>query len=177
MEAGRAITKQDTLYLTLSNVLLKCASSKVSSCRFSCPGPGFWRDPGSCTAFYRCVTPYIVYRYLCPPGTRYDARVHNCNHNFLAPPCSLEDLDQDGGSGPPLSFELPSEFSPGPSEDDGDAEEDKNYVVAADSIYPCPRPGYYSEEASCDNFYVCREIRPGVLTAQRIFRYHGILYI
>ena len=28
-------------------------------------------------------------RYLCPPGTRYDPRVHNCNHDFLAPPCHL----------------------------------------------------------------------------------------
>ena len=138
-------------------------------CRFSCPGPGFWRDPTSCTAFYRCVSPYLVYRYLCPPGTRYDARVHNCNHNFLAPPCNLEDVEDDG-SGPQMSFDRPSELSPSPFEDNVGDEEDKNYVVAADSIYPCPRPGYYSEEASCDNFYVCREVRPGVLSAQRIFR-------
>ena len=118
------------------------------------------------------MTPYIVYRYLCPPGTRYDARVHNCNHNFLAPPCSLEDLQEDveDGSGPQLAFERPSEFSPSPAEDEGGAEGNGNYVVAADSIYPCPRPGYYSEETSCDNFYVCREVRPGVLEAQRIFR-------
>ena len=123
------------------------------------------------------MTPYIVYRYLCPPGTRYDARVHNCNHNFLAPPCSLEDLQEDveDGSGPQLAFERPSEFSPGPAEDEGGAEGDGNYVVAADSIYPCPRPGYYSEETSCDNFYVCREVRPGVLSAQRIFRSERLL--
>ena len=104
---------------------------------------------------------------------RYDSRVHNCNHNFLAPPCSLKDVED--GSGPQLSFEIPSEFSPSPAEGEDGSEEQKNYVVAADSIYPCSRPGYYSEEASCNNFYVCREIRPGVLTAQRIFRYERLV--
>ena len=138
--------------------------------RFSCPGPGFWRDPSSCTAFYRCVTPYIVYRYLCPPGTRYDARVHNCNHNFLAPPCNLQAGDQSPASGPNLSFDLPAELLPTSPDDEESSEDEKNYLVAADSIYPCSEPGYFSEEASCNNFYVCKEVRPGVLSAQRIFR-------
>ena len=154
------------LFNNTSYIVCNCSSPSV---RFSCPGPGFWRDPTSCTAFYRCLTPYVVYRYLCPPGTRYDPRVHNCNHNFLAPPCNLADLEEDG-DGPQLSFEIPSELAPNPAEEDGGAEDGQNYVVAADSIYPCPQPGYYSEETSCDNFYVCREVRPGVLSAQRIFR-------
>merc|ERR1711953_1513912 len=76
----------------------------------------------------------------------------------------------EDGDGPQLSFEIPSELAPNPAEEDGEAEDGQNYVVAADSIYPCPQPGYYSEETSCDNFYVCREVRPGVLSAQRIFR-------
>lgn len=40
------------------------------SAQFSCPGPGFWPDPGSCTAFYQCQPPNRVYKYICPPGTR-----------------------------------------------------------------------------------------------------------
>ena len=141
----------------------------ITSCRFSCPGPGFWRDPASCTAFYRCVTPYIVYRYLCPPGTRYDARVHNCNHNFLAPPCSLQSQAEDL-SIPQLSFDLPPELSPTAPADEEAPEDDTEYVLDVNSIYPCTQPGYYSEEASCNNFYVCKEVRPGVLSAERIFR-------
>merc|ERR1711953_513748 len=167
--AERVMGTVSKVYHYLLLLLLLLLPLLTSSYRFSCPGPGFWRDPTSCTAFYRCVSPYLVYRYLCPPGTRYDARVHNCNHNFLAPPCNLEDIEDDG-SGPQISFDRPSELSPSPFEDNVGYEGDKNYVVAADSIYPCPRPGYYSEEASCDNFYVCWEVRPGVLSAQRIFR-------
>ena len=139
------------------------------SLRFSCPGPGFWADPSSCTSFYRCVTPFIVYKYVCPPGTRYDARVHNCNHNFLAPPCSLQSQGEDL-SIPQLSFDLPPELSPTTPADEETPEDDTEYVLDVNSIYPCTQPGYYSEEASCNNFYVCKEVRPGVLSAERIFR-------
>ena len=95
----------------------------------------------------------IVWRYLCPSGTRYDPRVHNCNHNFLAPPCSLSPKD------------------PVNSPDDNEVPENNSeYVVSATSIYPCSKPGYFTEESSCNNFYVCKEVRPGVLESLRIFR-------
>jgi len=44
------------------------------------------------------------------------------------------------------------------------------YTVSPTSIYPCSKPGYYEEVTSCTEFYVCREIGPGVLSADRIFR-------
>ena len=140
----------------------------TSSLRFSCPGPGFWPDPTTCTAFYRCLTPAVVYRYLCPPGTRYDPRVHNCNHNFLAPPCNLLSQAEDE-SLPQLSFDLPPELDPSTTPE-VETQEESQYELDPGSIYPCSQPGYFTEQSSCSNFYVCREVRPGVLTAERIFR-------
>jgi len=47
---------------------------------------------------------------------------------------------------------------------------DPPYSVSSNSIYPCSQPGYYEEMSSCREFYVCREVGPGVLSADRIFR-------
>lgn len=47
---------------------------------------------------------------------------------------------------------------------------DPPYSVSPTSIYPCTQPGYYEEVTSCKQFYVCREVGPGVLSADRIFR-------
>jgi len=44
------------------------------------------------------------------------------------------------------------------------------YNVSPTSLYPCVQPGYYSEESSCSEFYVCKEVAPGVLSAEKIFR-------
>jgi len=44
------------------------------------------------------------------------------------------------------------------------------YTVSPTSLYPCVQPGYYSEESSCSEFYVCKEVAPGVLSAEKIFR-------
>merc|ERR1711953_300209 len=43
------------------------------------------------------------------------------------------------------------------------------FMVSVSSLYPCSQPGYYSEETSCSQFYVCKEVAPGVLSADRIF--------
>ena len=100
-------------------------------------------------------------------GTRYDARVHNCNHNFLAPPCQLPELDQQSQD---ISFNLPPTLTPGQEQDKLELEIESLYVVSPTSLYACPKPGYFSEETSCNNFYVCKETTPGVLTAERVFR-------
>jgi len=42
-------------------------------------------------------------------------------------------------------------------------------MVSVSSLYPCSQPGYYSEETSCSQFYVCKEVAPGLLSADRIF--------
>jgi len=138
--------------------------------RFMCPGPGFWADPTSCTAFYQCIPPLTVYRYLCPPGTRYDPRVHNCNHDFLAPPCHLS-LDSGSSETSESTFDLAPELKPEQTTESSETEESSGqYLVSPTSLYPCSTPGYFSEETSCNNFYVCKEITPGVLSAERVFR-------
>ena len=151
---------------SLSLIITILSSLSVVSARFQCPGPGVWADPRSCTSFYQCLSPGTVYKYLCPPGTRYDPRVHNCNHNFLAPPCNkpAEDNTDDDSD----SFVLPPSFTP---EDSDELNEKPQYTVAAGSLYPCSKPGYFSEETSCNNFYVCKEVTPGILNAERVFRF------
>ena len=218
---------------------------RPAAARFSCPGPGYYRDPSSCTAFYRCLdwnSP--AHRYICPPATRYDPAVRNCNHNFLAPPCSilpaqsgLQDLLPDisfqqdlfpGGLEHDIIPGLEQDLLPGLEQDilpeqdslpggglqedilpsleqdvlpgggfeedillgielqqDGGLEEDllfrpelevedlqveKLWVVAAGSLFPCKQPGYYQDPASCSQFFACREVVPGVLSADRTFR-------
>ncbi|XP_023325421.1 uncharacterized protein LOC111699088 [Eurytemora carolleeae] len=44
------------------------------------------------------------------------------------------------------------------------------FTVSSDSIYPCTEPGYFSEPSDCREFYTCKEITPGVLSAERLFR-------
>ena len=44
------------------------------------------------------------------------------------------------------------------------------WSVSVSSLYPCSQPGYYREDSSCDQFFVCKEVAPGVLSADRIFR-------
>jgi len=46
---------------------------------------------------------------------------------------------------------------------------ERNYSVSPTSLYRCQQPEYYEEETTCDQFYTCREIAPGVLSADRIF--------
>merc|ERR1711910_289445 len=43
------------------------------------------------------------------------------------------------------------------------------WSVSVSSLYPCSQPGYYSEESSCSQFFVCKEVAPGMLSADRIF--------
>jgi len=162
----RPITKYSIISLLTSMITFTSGLT-----RFMCPGPGFWSDPTSCTAFYQCIPPLTVYRYLCPPGTRYDPRVHNCNHDFLAPPCHLssDPGDETSESG----FDLAPELKPEQTSETNDNDETSvsgQYLVSPTSLYPCSTPGYFSEETSCDNFYVCKEITPGVLSAERVFR-------
>ena len=65
-------------------------------------------------------------------------------------------------------FELPPSLDT--EAGDPEAEPEVQYLVSPGSLYPCTRPGYFSEQTSCDNFFVCREVTPGVLTAERVFR-------
>ena len=112
----------------------------------------------------------LQFPHFNTPGTRYDARVHNCNHNFLAPPCKLPDNNQQSQD---ILFNLPPTLTPvaGQEGDKLELETESLYVVSPTSLYACPKPGYFSEETSCNNFYVCKEVTPGVLTAERVFRY------
>ena len=62
----------------------------------------------------------------------------------------------------PVTRPEPVTSTPAPSQPE--------FLVSAQSLYPCSQPGYYSEETSCSQFYVCKEVAPGVLSADRIFR-------
>ena len=55
------------IYLSLP-VLLATVPGTSGGPEFQCPGPGFYPDPYSCTAFYRCINRFMNYRYLCPAG-------------------------------------------------------------------------------------------------------------
>merc|ERR1712156_934962 len=44
------------------------------------------------------------------------------------------------------------------------------YLVAAGSAYPCSSPGYFALSGSCREFWVCKEVGPGLLSAERPFR-------
>jgi hypothetical protein len=224
------ITKKSHTVITLHSMVM--ASMRVSlqlvvlsilhvaSTRFSCPGLGFYRDPESCTAFYRCITMDMSYHYICPLGTRYDPAVKNCNHNHLAPPCPVAEdqqqhIEYDYDADYDSAYDhLPSYVPPGPQDIiDGDSQEDKlpgnvnngattrpeqttehaqitesqpsskpnppqsdedkssvTFLVSPTSLFPCQEPGYYSEQSSCTEFYVCREVAPGVLSAEALFR-------
>lgn len=276
-----------TKFLPVTIITLYLNIPSTSSSGFSCPGVGFYPDPASCEAFYRCLDQNTAYRYICPPGTRFDLTLRNCNHAHLAPPCPLDDpkppklttqppttttkpptttstttkvpnqLSEQSGvdCGPFLGCDSHGdsgdsddlygegedgddstvlEFGPGsgPGEeyDYEDYEDEDNtfvefpgnsngtiagnpdenqdriplfppplstpvtsvevtestpvpplvvtdpptpdqlYSVAPNSLYPCTQPGYYSEETSCKQFFVCREVAPGVLSAEKIFR-------
>ena len=65
-------------------------------------------------------------------------------------------------------FELPASLDPEASQET--EVEDVQYLLSPGSLYPCSKPGYFSEQTSCSNFFVCREVTPGVLTAERVFR-------
>jgi len=190
--------------------------------RFTCPDQGFYRDPDSCTAFYRCITKDMSYHYICPLGTRYDPTVENCNHNHLAPPCP--GAEEDYSLSYDYSYDVDNDLYPEDDKDDqddlssylppgppdntvDDSEDDKlpgninngatnspelttdhaqitedqpssqpqdkpgvTFLVSPTSLYPCQEPGYFSEQSSCTEFYVCREIAPGVLAAEALFR-------
>jgi len=45
-----------------------------------------------------------------------------------------------------------------------------HYSVSPSSSYPCPLPGYFPVPGSCSEFWVCREVRPGLLAAAAPFR-------
>jgi len=47
---------------------------------------------------------------------------------------------------------------------------DPQYTVSPSSAYACPQPGYYPVTGSCSQFWVCREVLPGTLSAVRPFR-------
>ena len=70
---------------------------------------------------------------------------------------------------------LPSDFAPvtrpeSVTSTPAPAPSEPEFMVSVSSLYPCSQPGYYSEETSCSQFYVCKEVAPGVLSAERIFR-------
>jgi len=209
-------------------------AASCSGLRFKCPRPGYFQDPTSCTAFYRCMDNNMSYKYICPLGTRYDPSVSNCNHDALAPPCKIgatvaatpgpaQSPDQDTPGGNPLiDIDIPTDVQPaitpppsvdhvetsssmpptlpqpagdtavidsdasgspsgeaavaqetattGSSSGDKEDSEDSAYVVSPSSLFACPEPGFFAEPSSCQDFYTCREISPGVLSAERLFR-------
>merc|ERR1712107_839644 len=44
------------------------------------------------------------------------------------------------------------------------------YQLSPESIYKCEEPGFFEDPSSCNDFYMCKEVRPGVLSADRVFR-------
>lgn len=76
---------------------------------------------------------------------------------------------------PPLSTPIPAQSPPSTSSSPtliitSQPLPSRNYSVSPTSLYDCYQPNYYQEETTCEQFYACREIAPGVLAADRIFR-------
>merc|ERR1712004_506069 len=54
--------------------------------------------------------------------------------------------------------------------DEGADNIESDFSVSSSSLYPCSEPGYFNEASSCAQFFVCKEVAPGVLSADRIHR-------
>ena len=54
--------------------------------------------------------------------------------------------------------------------DEGAEKLESNFSVSSSSLYPCSEPGYFTMASSCAQFFVCKEVAPGVLSADRIHR-------
>jgi len=91
------------------------------------------------------------------------------------PPLTEPDIDEKPVTTeekpPETHIDIPDETNPvfPPSNATTDSSEPL-YSVSPTSIYPCKEPGYYEEVTSCQQFYVCREVGPGLLSADRIFK-------
>ena len=44
------------------------------------------------------------------------------------------------------------------------------YQVLPDSLFSCPKPGFFAYEKNCHEFYVCQEVLPGQLLADQVYR-------
>ena len=93
------------------------------------------------------------------------------NEPVTRPPTDSELSNSEGSVSETSDAELSNSETPDSELSNSEvSESEPEYSVSASSLYPCSQPGYYSEETSCDQFYVCKEVAPGVLSADRIFR-------
>ncbi|CAL4131128.1 unnamed protein product, partial [Meganyctiphanes norvegica] len=61
-----------------------------------CRAAGFFSNPGSCTAFHRCVDwtgkgiHFSIFHFNCPAGTIFDDSLSICNHAYAVnkPECT-----------------------------------------------------------------------------------------
>ncbi|XP_076327753.1 uncharacterized protein LOC143234349 [Tachypleus tridentatus] len=85
--------------------------SSSESNQLTCSTAGFFRYPGNCQKFYRCVNVsdeeviFTIYVFTCPKTLVFDERYNVCNFASIAPPCHSqmsppEDRSQIGSSTP-----------------------------------------------------------------------------
>ncbi|EEC10176.1 chitin binding peritrophin-A, putative, partial [Ixodes scapularis] len=75
------------------------ADQPAGDCEPRCSRTGYFRNPGDCNKFYRCVDfyqkgSYVIFHFDCPAGLVFDERYSVCNWPHDAPPC-----DSSGGEG------------------------------------------------------------------------------
>lgn len=82
-----------------------------------------------------------------------------------APVNSITDIDLPNESQAPIT-RPPSTTTEAPPA----TTTSSNYTLAPGSVYACQQPGFYSEPSNCREFYMCKEVSTGVLSAERVFR-------
>ncbi|KAM7311093.1 collagen alpha-1(I) chain [Ixodes scapularis] len=141
------------------------ADQPAGDCEPRCSRTGYFRNPGDCNKFYRCVDfyqkgSYVIFHFDCPAGLVFDERYSVCNWPHDAPPC--DSSGGEGGAGScapsrgPSPPSGPSEPQPGPQPQPQPRPPQPPMPPPrpADSSV-CKRTGFFRDPADCHKFYRC----------------------
>ncbi|CAL4099788.1 unnamed protein product, partial [Meganyctiphanes norvegica] len=164
---------QISLFLVLVLTAIVAADSKPPAS--ICKTAGFFSNPGSCTAFHRCVdwtgkgTRFSIFHFNCPIGTLFDESLSICNHAYAVDKSkctSTQDAVVDVST-------LATTASPVVPNDQV-VETPKTSWNRKDSKPPasiCKTAGFFSNPGSCTAFHRCVD-RTGKGTRFSIFHFN-----
>ncbi|CAN8002848.1 unnamed protein product, partial [Ixodes hexagonus] len=138
------------------------APQPPGDCEPKCSRTGYFRNPGDCNKFYRCVdfyqnAQYVIFHFDCPAGLVFDERYSVCNWPHDAPPC--DSSGGEGGAGScapsrrPSPPSRPSQQEPGPQPQPQPRPPQPPPKPADSSV--CKQTGFIRDPADCHKFYRC----------------------
>jgi len=164
--------------------LLPCSLLSSPQC------PGFYPDPQACDQFYQCDS-HKSYLFHCPAGTLFDVDLGVCNHQYLvkclhtspAPPTTrpetvrpspapLAPVATDSADTITVTLtdtDLTTQTPPSSSDSLINDNDNIFLDLSKPSTTASPPVSTAEEMTSCSQFYVCKEVAPGLLSADRIF--------